>query len=464
MLDHQRPPATPASARITVAIAVLAGLFAIVIRWYFVTRVQVLQPVYEAKGWGDAAEYYRYAWHMIHHGVFSSDPIAAENPRPDSFRDPAYPAFLALWMMVTDSYERWYGLVLLSHAVLGGVTVTCATLAARDALPRWLLALAALTMALWPHLVSIPAYVLSENLTAPLWALAALALGEAARRRSMTYTVVGGASLAIAALTNAVLGPLAVLLGLAFAWKRTMPRRQIGVFVVIMAAPLLAWGIRNATMPSNTWLSSFRAEINLVQGSWPTYHVASQLYARHDPIGTQTIDAIDNEVLTLHRDHIEGLKLMLHRMSGAPGTYIAWYLSKPALLWGWQIGLGAGDIYVYPTRNSPFMTNPLMRAVEAVTYIFNGVLALLALAGVIVVVTRRAPSAAMLVFAGTAVWVTFVYGVLQSDARYSIPYRTGEIVLACLALTAGTNFMRQRRDLRNAVSETPAPRVVSDKA
>lgn len=436
----------PRSAHAAIAVALLCGLLAVFVRWYFVTHAQVLQPLYVDAGWGDAAEYYRYAWHLVHHGVFSSDAINVANPKPDSFRDPAYPVFLALEMAITDDYDRWYAIVLLSQAVLGGITVTCAILAIRDSVPTWLLAVAGLTMALWPHLVAIPAYVLSENLTALFCAVAALTLREAARQPSMTCTVAGAVAMALASLTNAVLAPVVLPLVIAFAWKRTMSRRQLLVLVAVLATPLLAWGGRNATT-YGPYSPSFRAEVNFVQGSWPTYHAASQLWARHDLAGTKTIEAINLEIATLHIDRAEGLRRIAGRMAYAPGTYIAWYLSKPALLWGWEIGLGAGDIYAYPTRNSPFITNPVLKAVEAITYTFNGVLGVLALAGVVVVLLRREPSAAMLTFAITAAWVTLVYGILQSDARYSIPYRTGEIALACVAVSAALSWRHGKKEL-----------------
>jgi 4-amino-4-deoxy-L-arabinose transferase-like glycosyltransferase len=432
------------SSKSAIAIALLAGLLALLVRWYFVTHAQVMQPLYREAGWGDAAEYYRYAWHLVHHGLFSSDAIGVANPKSDSFRDPVYPVFLALGMIVTEDYDRWYALILLTQAAMGGITVACAAWTLRDVLPTWLVAVAATTMALWPHLVVIPAYVLSENLGALFFAITVLALGEAARKRSLAYTMVGGVALALAALTNSVLAPLFIPLALVLAWKRMMPRRHLLVFAAVVAVPALAWGIRNASI-QGPYSPLFRAEINLVQGSWPTYHVASHLWAKHDPAGIQTIDAINLEIATLHIDHALGLEHMAQRMSHTPGTYLAWYLGKPALLWGWEIGLGAGDIYPYPTRNSPFITNPAMKAVEAVTFVCNGVLALLALAGVIVVALHRRPSAAVLTIAVTAVWVTLVYGVLQSDPRYSIPFRTGEIALACVAAAAAVNWVRHRR-------------------
>jgi len=427
-----------------IVVALLAGLLAVIVRWYFVTHAQVLQPLDGDVPWGDGQQYYRYAWNLVHHHVFSSDIPGTANPKSDGFRDPAYPVLLALGMATTENYERWYTVVLLSQALLGGITVVCATLAVRDSMPTWLLAAAGVTMALWPHLVVLPAYVFSENLTAPCCAIAALALSEAARRQSMPYTVIGGLFMALAALTNAVLAPIILPLALALAWKRTMPRCQLLVLAAVVVAPLLAWGIRNSTI-QGPFSSSFRAEVNLVQGSWPTYHLASQLWAKHDPVGTQTIEAINLEIAALHANRARGLRVMAERMSHAPGTYIAWYLGKPALLWGWEIGLGSGDIYAYPTRNSPFTTNPFMRAVEAVTYIFNGVLGLLALAGLVIIAVRRAPSAAQVTFAITAAWVTLVYGVLQSDARYSIPYRPGEIALACVAVVAALTWAHRKK-------------------
>jgi hypothetical protein len=429
-------------------IAIMGGVLGVVIRWYFVTHTQVLAPLDAENGRGDAAEYYRYAWNLVHHGIFSGDVAGDAHPHSDSYRDPAYPAFLALLMSLTRNYDQWYAAVLLSQAVLGGLTVSFALLAVRNALPIALLIPAAIAMVLWPHLVSIPAYVLSENLTAFACALSALAIGEAARRNSIPFTVAAGLGLAVAALANAVLAPLIVPLVGILAWKRAMPLRSLLLLSGIVLAPLLAWGIRNAQLPT-TISSSFRAEINLVQGSWPTYHMASQLWGRGDPVGIQTIDAITKEIAILHADRRQGLKVMAERMSKAPGTYALWYLRKPTLLWGWEIGLGAGDIYAYPTRNSPFITNPLMRSIEAFAYIFNGVLALCALIGAAIVLRSRHPDTALLVLTVTCLWITLVYWVLQSDSRYSIPYRPAEIALACVAIYALAVRLGQSTKIRS---------------
>lgn len=437
--------------RTSIVIVLVAGILSIWVRWYFVTHAVVLQPLYIKAGWGDAAQYYRYAWNLVHHGLYSSDLPGITNPKADAFRDPAYSVFLALIMSLTDNYDQWMDAVIRSQAVIGGVAVTCALLAIRHTLPTWLFAIAAIAMTFWPHLVAMPAFVLTETLTAFFFAGMALALTEAVRRRSTILTVLGGILLALAALTNGVLGPLFVVIALAFAWKGLLPRRQLILFAVVALLPLLGWGIRNSTVPG-PFSSSFRAEVNLVQGSWPTYHAASQLAIRGDPVGVQTIAAIDREIEILRIRPALGLQVIAERIARSPGTYATWYLSKPTLLWGWEIALGSGDIYAYPTRQSPFIVNPLMRAIEAVTYIFNGIMAIFALAGIILVAVQRAPSTAMLIFAITTVWITAVYGVLQSDARYAIPFRTAEIALACVAARAAATYIRLRIDENRKVA------------
>lgn len=440
--------------RTMVAIAALCGLFAVFVRWYFVTHARVLQPIDQPGPWGDAAEYYRYAWNLLHHHVFSIDFPSPVRPEADSFRDPGFPAFLAIWMWLTSNYDSWYAGVVMSQVILGGVTVACSVLVVRDILPSWLAAAAALAMAVWPHSVAMPAYVLSENLASPLYAIAALSLSEAVRRQSRPLTVVAGISFAGASLTNAVLGPLVVPMMLVLAWKRLMAPRLLLLLIAVTAAPLVAWNLRNSTVSAPV-TSGLRAEMNLVQGSWPTYHLATQLWARKDPVGIQTQNAINNEIWVMHFNAWQGLKLMASRMARAPGTYLRWYVSKPALLWGWEIGLGSGDIYVYPTHESPFIVNPVMKAAYGVAYVFNGVLALLALAGAFRSLSARHPNAGALIFATTALWVTAVYGVLQSDPRYSIPFRSLEIALACVAIADIAAYLKARRNRTDKVSTRP---------
>ena len=425
------------------AIAGLGALLAVYMRWYFIVHTEVYQPLRGHTDFGGAAEYYRYAWNLFHHHLFSSAYADSPQPLADSFRDPGYPLYLAAFMGIEPAYEEWYALVVLSHAVLGGLTVACIVLALRGALPTWLLAAVAVTTALWPHSVALSAYVLSENLTAPLWALAILLLREAASRQSVVVTIIAGLAFAAAGLTNSVITPLVLPLAAVLAWKRLMPARLVWVLVIAAVLPAGAWSVRNAQVTAGL-SSTYRAKVNLVQGSWPTYHLATQLEARHDPVGIATSQAINAEIQVLDTDTTAGLRVMAARMARAPGTTIAWYLGKPALLWGWQVGLGAGGFYIYPTNHSPFVSEPLWRGIEALAFIANGLIAALALAGLGFALLDRKTGVALLGFAVTAGWVTLVYGVLQSDPRYSIPFRGAEMALAASALWTAGGVVRRR--------------------
>lgn len=415
-------------------IAVAGAALAIAVRWYFVAHALVLQPLDNPNAQADAVEYYRYAWNLLHHGVFSLRVPTDATPTSDSFRDPGYPLFLSLWMALTNGYEQWFSGVLLAQCALGGVTVGCIVLAVRDELPDWALIMAAALAALWPHSVSITACVLSENLTAALFAGALLALRQATIRPSLAHSLIAGLLLAFAGLTNAVLAPLVVVLAVIVHWKRVMKPRQIAILALAGVLPLVAWTARNTTVPTGA-TASFRAKLNLVEGSWPTYHDAERLWAIHDPVGIQTVAAIDAEATVMENSLTAGLSVMTSRMKDHPGTYLGWYLSKPALLWGWDIGIGQGDIYVYPTRNSPFITQPAMRSVEAAAFVLNPLIGFLALLAVLTVTLIQKPPVAILIAACTAAWITLVYGVLQSDPRFTIPFRGIEIALALFTVT-----------------------------
>ncbi|QDE38795.1 hypothetical protein FIV34_06060 [Luteibacter pinisoli] len=430
-------------------IAGLGAILAISVRWYFAAHAQVYQPLQEHTSFGGAAEYYRYAWNLLHHHLFSSGYIDDPHPAADTFRDPGYPFYLAMFMAVSDSYEGWYSAVVLSHAFLGGVTVACIVLAMRGVVPTWLLFAVATATAWWPHSVVISACILSENLTAPMWALFVLLVRESVDRKSMPLAAAAGLALAAASLTNSVLTPLVFPLALVLAWKRLMSTRQLIVLFAALALPVGAWALRNSQVTAS--LSSlYRVEVNLVQGSWPTYHLATQLEARHDPLGIKASRAINDEIGAMQADPRTGIALLAERMGRAPGAYAAWYASKPALLWGWEVGLGAGGIYIYPTHGSPFITSPAWRGVEAVAFVLNDALAVLALAGLVLSLLVARPPISIVVLALTVAWITVVYGVLQSDPRYSIPFRSAEITLACFALwkagALGRQWLARGRD------------------
>lgn len=418
-----------------VVIAVFGGLAALAMRWYYVTHAQVLQPLDLPNVRADAVDYYRYAWNLVHHSTFANDLPGAPGVHPNSFRDPGYPVFLALWMTVTSNYDTWYAGVLVTQALLGALTVSFLVLAIRARVPNVALAVAALLMAIWPHSVAMSSFVLSENLLAFLCATALLLLRRATDTSSPAAFLAAGAVFSLAALTNAALLPIALIIALALLLRRLGHRRALAMLALASLVLPAIWFIRNVTTEPGDGAAQ-RASMNLVQGSWPTYHTAYQLAMRGDAEGLRTSAAIDSEIASFRQGTRAGMTTLCTRMCAAPLTYLSWYLEKPALLWGWDIRIGQGDVYVYPTRNSPFKTVALWRAIEAFCFVLNPLLMLGAAAGALIAIVRRSTSSIALAMAVLALSITAIYAVLQSEPRYSVAFRGVEIALAAMGITA----------------------------
>src|SRR5574337_1066310 len=379
----------------------LVGLFALGIRYYYVTHAQVFQPVNQPNVRGDAVEYYRYAFNLSAHGVFSKAPAGTTPLVGDSFRDPGYPLFLAGWMKVFGQWDSWYAAVLLSQALLGALTVMLMLALARRWMPPGWLAAAGVLMAVWPHSVAMSSYLLSETLFGFLAALGLLLLRVGLDRHRAGWAAASGIGFSLAALTNAVLIPFAPLLAV-YLFVR---KKASGVFCASLAIAALAvvtpWMVRNSLIHATAKDSSS-----------------------------------------------SGLALIAHRMASRPGHYLWWYLSKPALLWDWDIRIGQGDVYVYPTRNSPFKSNVAFRAVGALCHSLNPWFFALAIVGALLaLLPRQAPQPDQAAAALMFVFVPLVSSVLQAEPRYSVPFRGLEIVLSAFAAHRLRRYIGQKRTL-----------------
>ncbi|OOG42488.1 glycosyltransferase family 39 protein [Rhodanobacter sp. C05] len=426
------------------------------LRWYYVSTAVVLNPVR-----GDATQYYAYALNLANHGVFSKDLPDATLTHPDNYRDPGYPVFLALWMKMLGFGDTWYIAVLLSQALLGALTVTLATQLGRHWLPlRWATA-AGLLMAVWPHSITINGYLLSETLFDLLLVLGMLAVASALQRQSLWRTVIAGITLGAAALTNAILLPFGILLAALLA-QHKLASRKLCVALAIGALALPgAWFVRNAVfvVPVAGNSSTDRALLNLVQGSWPGFQSAwRDLRLGNEAEQTRAraiFQSMNTEYTLLQTSPLQGARSILRRFSQHPLQFARWYLvDKPALLWGWGIEIGQGDIFIYPTKNAPFQIQPAWIALVVFCHAFNTVLMLLALASVLCIWSRaqrlmtwewQASRAVLVAVICLLAFVTLVYSTLQAEPRYSIPFRPFEILLAITTLRASAVWWQRRK-------------------
>lgn len=434
---------------------VVLTLFAFGVRWYYVSTAVVLNPIR-----GDATQYFSYAWNLLNHGIFSKALPGAPIVLPDNYRDPGYPAFLALWMKLFGTGGAWYSSVLMAQAVLGALTVTFATQVGRHWLPlRWSVG-AGVLMALWPHSITVNGYLLSETLFGFLVALGVFVCAAAFRCQSGWGTFAGGIILGAAALTNAVLLPFGLLLAVFLAWARLASRKICLALAIGALALPCAWAARSAVnvVPLAENSSADRALLNFVIGSWPHWQTAW----RDSILGDETaqkharteMHLAEIEYASWRKTPYQGIQSMARRVKSQPLRFARWYfVDKPTLLWGWSIEIGQGDIFVYPTKNAPFQTQPAWMAWAAICRGFNLWLMLLALGGILAAWRlcrektpneRNKNTAALSAVMLLLVFVTFVYSTLQAEPRYSIPFRAFEVLSAVTFLHVLATWVKRR--------------------
>jgi len=430
------------------AVIAVLGLIALLIRLYYVRTAVVDHPVR-----GDAVQYLAYAMNLLNHHTFSIALPDAATHAPDSFRDPGYSTFLAIIASITGMGQAFYETLLDAQAVLGAVTAALYGVMVR----RWIsfgwAVVAAALLALWPHSISMGGYILSETLMGFLVAASLWTLDTALRSGKSWQGALAGLAFACAALTNAVVLPFAPLAGAWMLWRDGARRHFWGVFLIGVLVPAMAWGVRSMALPAGQ-SSGDRVAMNFVQGAWPEYHPEYIRSFQGDPKAVGDMAAIDAEYRLLRSDRSQGLAAIGHRLGSDPVHYLGWYLSKPIELWGWNIGIGQGDIYVFPTDNSPLTAGTFLRATTGLCFFINPFVMLLAVAGlVLAIVGRRQTPAGLILAAALGCFVTAVFGVLQSDARYAVPFRGIEVALAMLSLAAAAKRLRVIREPDSGVTD-----------
>lgn len=453
-------------------VLVAIGFIALALRWYYVSTALVLRPIR-----GDATQYFTYAWNLVHHGVFAKGSPGTAILVPDNYRDPGYPFFLAIWMNLLGTGGSWYAAVLLCQAALGAWTVVLTTSLGRCWLPApWAIA-AGLLLAVWPHNITINGYLLTETLFGFLCILGLLLATRAFEAESPWRAAVAGVVLGAAALTNAVLLPFGMLLSGVIAWRKLASPKVCTALLIGSFVLPGAWAVRNLQIPPPPTASTSkgRAVQNLVQGAWPEFHAAYRDSVFGDAAtreqARRTLRAVREEAATAQASLAEGIAAITHRFSQHPIRYARWYLiDKPHELWGWSIVIGQGDVYVYPTRNSPFQTNPAWIALASICKAMNLLLLLLALASLFIIWRRKNRHASSMPFGQSAatstacliVFVTCIYTALQAEPRYAVPFRPFEILLAATTLYACVEGWRRQKhsaDNTKVTDHSPADAV-----
>lgn len=229
----------------------------------------------------DARAYTTLAVNLWRHGVFSLDEADVTHPVPTQYREPGYPAFLALAIGTQSDLRRKPMEKFHSHGSeirslkRAGLVLYVAMSALIFALVRGSGGSraaafgAGLLVALSRGSQDLLATTLSEHLSMVAMAAVSLALIGLARKPGTGLAALGGLALAVLVLTKTVF-QLFLPLALAWVWgcgrSRASSTRWIAVaaFAVGYVLPIGAWKLRNAAHFGNTALVAGRSGVVLM--------------------------------------------------------------------------------------------------------------------------------------------------------------------------------------------------------
>jgi 4-amino-4-deoxy-L-arabinose transferase-like glycosyltransferase len=428
---------------------VLVLVIAACLRYTVVTRSIVLFP-YRA----DAAVYYNSAYNLRVHGVYSHDghavKIPGTTPAPDAFVTPGYPLLLTAFVDTLPN-EGVFRTVALWQAVLGTFTVFLVFLFFNQLTRPWITLLVTLLVAISPHLVNATIYLLSETAFTFWLILACLTFSLHVRGTRWYYPalLLAGILFGIAALTRPVVELFPMLLIFLLCIGQPRLKAAKGAIAIVLGF-LLIWGpwlIRNHVSMGHSGDSTVLVS-TLHQGMYP-----GMMY-QNDPHSLGVAYDFDPNFKSQNQSISTAGHAILQQFAQHPVQELYWYvIGKPVMLWSWSIIAGAGDIFIYPTYNSPYSTSTLFLLTHALMHGLHWLLVILALIGCIMVwlpyANRRLGETQKLVARITSLLLlynTAVLMVLSPYVRYSIPFLPFEFGMALLAAYLFGHDLKVLRD------------------
>ena len=399
-----------------------------------IIRIQYVHPlvgdIFVAR---DAKEYVAYGWNLAEHGTFSKD-VSRSTPRPDSYRSPGYPTFIALFIRGAggENYLKW---LIYAQVIIGALLAPLVFLTGRFFLPVAGAMVSALLTAFSPHLITTTGCVLSETLFGFLLLAAVYCLQYACEKPTKWCYAVSAILFGCAYLTNeaslivpyllAVVGFLLAAYSETITINRGFASRMV-IFLIIFTLFPTAWMVRNQiNVPAGAPKASDRAVITMSHGAYPEFIYKNPYYRRfpyrEDPMQPAFGASIDGFARTLWS-----------RTKENPGHYLRWYLTgKPYYLWSWDIIQGIGDIYINPVKVSLFEVSVLGRMIKGIMKSIHPLILLLALLSLPTVFFRWVKSRNRtghlcnlpVLPLSICIYFTALYTIFAPWPRYSVPLR-----------------------------------------
>ena len=430
-------------SQVRLFLSALVVVLSLWIQVQVVTRTVVRKPVR-----ADAVSYVSYAWNIREHHVFSRartwvDPSI--EARPDKMTLPGYPAFLALMMTDAGPDPAFVHRVTFAQAVLGALTTLFVLLTASRLLPwGWSLA-TGLLVAVSPHLATFSTYLLTETLFTFLVCANLYALVRTADEPDdIRWAIASGITAGLASLVRpqwqlALLG-LAIVVLVSKTHRKRWP--QVAAVLLAMALFVVPWQIRNAHTSRSVSDPDLLAT-TLYHGSFPQLEYHGLPQSRGVPYRFDPAAGLHSQ--TTH----SAFHWIDDEFRRNPVAMTAWYLvGKPIYFLSWDMISGEGDVYFYPVDTSPYLNDPVFKALRNIMYALHwplNISALLVVATVLVATyiqqygtaKKRVILKPTITLLATLMMALMVVHMLGAPfPRYGVPFRPLVILLAMMGIEA----------------------------
>ncbi len=451
MDDKASNPTGKLRAILPVTIMVAITIAGFSLRTAYINQTEINNPVR-----ADARQYVIYAINLLQHKTFSVE-YPSDNPTPDSFRSPGYPAFVAFALRAGG--KNYYKFVLYSQVVLGTLMIPATYLLGISFLPLWGAQIAAGLVALSPHLVTSASYVLTETLFGTLLISALLLFSFAVRRSRSLLFAMSGVVFGMTYLVNevALFLPFGMALALILITRSIDEKSRVQsikkspflsgafIFMVVFSLFVGSWMTRNLTsIPPGGKSGKERALITMAHGTYPGFMYKNPRYKyypyRDDP-----------EFEKFTSSYSSFAKILFERARKRPLRYLTWYLfEKPYYIWSWNIIQGQGDVYIYPVVKSLYQKSGLANASRILMKILHPVTMLLGLGGIFLLINglihRKHPDPGIILpLLIPILYFTFFYTIFASLPRYSVPLRPFLYLMAIWTLTDVSRMISSRK-------------------
>ena len=391
----------------------------------------------------DGAKYVAYAYNLKHHDTFSrvkSYDDAQRTVVPDKLTLPGYPWFLSHLLGDGAPDDAFVQRVKVAQAVLATVsTVLAFPITLRLVSLGWAFACGVLAASV-PHAIVMAGYPLTETLvTTLLLGFVLAALHAAAPGGKRWHAVLAGLLLGAMCLVRPQLQgiPWLVLLAVLVVPKWRGKLRQVGLAVVVFAAIVAPWHVRNAHVEAPKGDPELLV-MTLYHGSFPNFMYRDIPGTRgHAYAFDPWYDEHGRDMPSV-LDYIGGL------FAAEPARYAKWYLiGKPGAFLSWDFVEGRGDIFIYPATSSPWVENPAFVALRKAHFWLHWPLMLLVVVTMFLALWRptwvvRDPSRRrdVRLVAVLLAYVIALHVIGYPLPRYNLPYLPLEFGLAMVGLRA----------------------------